>query len=88
MKRFLKRVDWIASFSLHNTMRIHSVTVTSTMASGLLLHIEDPALRESIEAVFTTKKRRVTVNEGLLRDNSEKVFAWAERNRDEAQLRR
>ena len=54
----------------------NEIYFNSLVASGLLLHIEDPALRESIEAVYTTKKRRVTVNEGLLRDNSEKVFAW------------
>ena len=68
-----------------NTFAQNEIYFNSLVASGLLLHIEDPALRESIEAVYTTKKRRVTVNEGLLRDNSEKVFAWAERKRDEAQ---
>ena len=68
-----------------NTFAQNEIYFNSLVASGLLLHIEDPVLRESIEAAYTTKKRRVTVNEGLLRDNSEKVFAWAERKRDEAQ---
>lgn len=35
-----------------------------------------------MEGVYTTKRRRVTVNEGLLRANSDKIFAWAEKKRD------
>ena len=71
-----------------NTFAQNEIYFNSLVASGLLLHIEDPALRESIEAVYTTKKRRVMVAEGLLRDNSEKVLAWAERKRDAAQVSR
>ena len=52
------------------------------MSCSRAARCEEPGLRESIEAAYTTKKRRVTVNEGLLRANSEKIFAWAERKRD------
>ncbi len=65
-----------------NTFAQNEIYFNSLVASGLLLRIEEPGLRESIEAVYTTKKRRVTVNEGLLRANSDKIFAWAERKRD------
>ena len=65
-----------------NTFAQNEIYFNSLVASGLLLHIEDPGLRESIEGVYTTKRRRVTVNEGLLRGNSDKIFAWAEKKRD------
>ena len=39
-----------------NTFAQNEIFFNSLVASGLLLHIEDPQLRESIEAVYTTKK--------------------------------
>ena len=71
-----------------NTFAQSEIYFNSLVASGLLLNIEEPGLRESIEAAYTTKKRRVTVNEGLLRANSEKIFAWAERKRDASSVSR
>ncbi len=69
-----------------NTFAQNEIYFNSLVASGLLLNIEEPGLRESIEAVYTTKKRRVIVNEELLRANSEKIFAWAERKRDASEV--
>ena len=71
-----------------NTFAQNEIYFNSLVASGLLLHIEDPELRESIEAVYTTKKKRVAVNQELLRANSEKIFSWAEDKRDKSKVSR
>lgn len=71
-----------------NTFAQNEIFFNSLVASGLLLHIEDPQLRESIEAVYTTKKKRVAVTEEQLRANSEKIFLWAEDKRDNSEVSR
>lgn len=68
-----------------NTFSQNQVYFDSLVNTGLLLYIEDHALREEIESIYETKKKRVTVNESLLKGVSDKIFAWQEAKRNKAQ---
>ena len=65
-----------------NTFAQNEIYFNSLVASGLLLNIEESHIREDIESVFSTMKKRVQVNESLLKQNSDKIFIWAENKRD------
>lgn len=58
------------------------------VSNGLLLEIKDADLRNRIEGIYSTKKRRVIVNEQLLKANSDKIFEWAEAKRDASVISR
>jgi hypothetical protein len=65
-----------------NTFSQNEVYFNSLVSSGLLLYIENNELREEIESIYQTKKKRVLVNEALLKDVSDKIFMWQEKQRD------
>lgn len=65
-----------------NTFAQNEIYFNTLMSSGLLLNISDPMIREEIESVYITKKRRVEVNELLLKGVSDKIFKWVEDQRD------
>lgn len=65
-----------------NTFSQNEVYFNSLVSSGLLLYIDNNELREEIESIYQTKKKRVLVNEGLLKDVSDKIFMWQEKQRD------
>lgn len=67
-----------------NTFSQNQVYFDSLVNSGLLLYIEDHVLREEIESIYETKKKRVTVNESLLKGVSDKIFTWQEVKRNKA----
>ena len=46
------------------------------------LLIDDYDVSREIEAVYTTRKERVVVNLSLLKENSDKIRAWAEEKRN------
>lgn len=65
-----------------NTFSQNEVYFNSLVSSGLLLYVENNELREEIESIYQTKKKRVLVNEALLKDVSDKIFMWQEKQRD------
>jgi len=65
-----------------NTFSQNEVYFNSLVSSGLLLYIDNNELREEIESIYQTKKKRVLVNEALLKDVSDKIFMWQEKQRD------
>lgn len=65
-----------------NTFAQNEIYFNTLMSSGLLLNINDPMIREEIESVYITKKRRVEVNELLLKGVSDNIFKWVEDQRD------
>ena len=65
-----------------NTFAQNEIYFNTLMASGLLLNISDSKIREEIESVYITKKKRVQVNESLLKSVSDKIFKWVEDQRD------
>ena len=44
--------------------------------------IKNHIVRKEIESVYTTRKERVLVNLTLLKENSDKIRAWAEEKRN------
>lgn len=77
---FLWMITW------WNTFAQNEIYFKSLISSGLLLNIEDASIREDIESVYVTKKKRVEVNEGLLKANSDKIFLWVEQQRDNSKI--
>ena len=73
---FLWMITW------WNTFAQNEIYFKSLISKGLLLNIEDSSIREDIESVYVTKKKRVEVNESLLKANSDKIFLWVENQRD------
>jgi len=68
-----------------NTFAQNEIYFNTLMSSGLLLNINDPMIREEIESVYITKKRRVEVNELLLKGVSDKIFKWVEDQRNSSE---
>lgn len=68
-----------------NTFAQNEIYFNTLMSSGLLLNINDPMIREEIESVYITKKKRVEVNELLLKGVSDKIFKWVEDQRDRSE---
>ncbi|MGB0527885.1 MAG: hypothetical protein ACPGIE_08990 [Flavobacteriaceae bacterium] len=71
-----------------NTFAQNEIYFNSLVSNGLLLEIKDADLRNRIEGIYSTKKRRVIVNEQLLKANSDKIFEWAEAKRDASVISR
>ena len=68
-----------------NTFAQNEIYFNTLMSSGLLLNINDPMIREEIESVYITKKKRVEVNELLLKGVSDKIFKWVEDQRNSSE---
>ena len=69
-----------------NTFAQNEIYFQSLISSGLLLNIEDKSIREDIESVYVTKKKRVETNESLLKEISQKIFLWVEEKRDNSKV--
>ena len=68
-----------------NTFAQNEIYFKSLISSGLLLNIEDASIRRILNR-FTLPKKRVEVNEGLLKANSDKIFLWVEQQRDNSKI--
>ncbi len=65
-----------------NTWAPEEIYFQSLIYSGNLSLIKDHVVRKEIESVYTTRKERVLVNLTLLKENSDKIRAWAEQKRN------
>ena len=65
-----------------NTFAPEDIYFKSLVNSGNLVLIDDYDVSREIEAVYTTRKERVVVNLSLLKENSDKIRAWAEDKRN------
>ena len=65
-----------------NTFAPEDIYFKSLVNSGNLVLIDDYDVSREIEAVYTTRKERVVVNLSLLKENSDKIRAWAEEKRN------
>ena len=65
-----------------NTFAPEDIYFKSLVNSGNLVLINDYDVSREIEAVYTTRKERVVVNLSLLKENSDKIRAWAEEKRN------